>query len=444
MLLTEPDAKKITDKVLSLSQADSCIASVNGHERGHIRFAQNSVTTSGFQDNLSLTVASHFGKRSGSVTINELDDSSITAAVKQSEAFARLAPEDPEFLPPLGKQNYLESRVYFDSTAQAGPDKLAALCAPVIRAAAEKNVTSAGYLNAGANCSAMATSKGLFVYEKSTHAHFTVSARTPDGTGSGWAGTDLHDLARLDTEKLGQNAAKKTWESRQPTALPPGKYTVILEASAVCDLVGLMLGHFDARSADEGRSAFTKKGGGNKLGEKLFGEGVSIYSDPHDPLAPGSIYSSDGLPATRRVWVENGVLKNLIYSRFWAQKSGREPVPYPTNLVMSGGDIPVDEMVRQTTKGILVTRLWYIREVDPRTLVFTGLTRDGTFLIENGKIARSVKNFRFNESPIAMLNNIIAMGPSERAAGSEVEDWSVSVPPLLVKDFTFSSLSDAV
>jgi predicted Zn-dependent protease len=233
-------------------------------------------------------------------------------------------------------------------------------------------------------------------------------------------------------------------ESKNPGVIEPGKYTVILEPSAVCDLLGLMLGSMDVRSADEGRSFFTKKGGGNKIGEKLFGDRVNIVSDPHDPAAPGSIYSTDGLPSRRRVWVENGVLKDLICSRFWAQKSNREPVPNPTNLVMAGGKTSIAEMIQNTKKGILVTRLWYIREVDPRTLVFTGLTRDGTFLIENGKISKPVKNFRFNESPVAMLNNIEAMGPPERTTGSEVEDWSVLVPPLLVKEFTFSSLSDAV
>ena len=444
MLLPELEAKKLTDRVLALSQADSCIVSLSGREHGNIRFALNNVTTSGFQDDLTLSITSNFGKRSGTVTLNELAEASIAAAVKKSEAIARLAPEDPEFLAPLGPQKFLESRVYFERTANAKPDKLAALCAPAIREAADRKVTTAGYLRAGAGFGAMATSNGLFVFEKSTEALFTVSARTSDGTGSGWAGQAFHDIARLDTAALGRIAVQKTLESRQPVALEPGKYTVILEPSAVGDLVGLMLGSFDARSADEGRSPFTKKGGGNKVGEKLFGERVNLYSDPQEAIAPGGIYTTDGLPATRRVWVENGVLRNLTWPRYWAQKSGRDPVPFPTNLVMAGGDTPVDEMIRRTKRGVLVTRLWYIRVVDPRTLVLTGLTRDGTFLIENGKLARPVKNFRFNESPIAMLNNIEAMGPGERATGSEVDNWPLRVPPLLVKDFTFSSRSDAV
>jgi len=444
MILSRSEAKQITDKALSLSKADSCSVSLGGHERGHVRFALNSATTSGFQDDLTLSVTSNFGKRSGLASINELDDDSITAAVRKSEEIARLARENPEFMPPLGPQEYLESRTYYESTAKARPDKLAVLCDPVLKEAMDKKVTAAGFLDVGAGCAGMATSNGLFAFEESTGAVFTVSARTSDGTGSGWAGRNYHDMARLDTKHLGQVAVKKTLESQKPIAVPPGKYTVILEASAVCDLLGLMIGNFDARPADEGRSFLTKKGGGNKLGEKLFGDKVNLYSDPQHDVAPGTIYSTDGLPATKRTWIGDGVVKELIYSRYWAQKTGHEPVPYPTNLIMAGGSTSLEEMVRNTKKGILVTRFWYIRMVDPRTLLYTGLTRDGTFLIENGKVTKPIKNFRFNESPIAMLNNIEAMAPSERAAGSEVEDWSVSVPSLLVRDFTFSSLSDAV
>jgi predicted Zn-dependent protease len=205
-----------------------------------------------------------------------------------------------------------------------------------------------------------------------------------------------------------------------------------------------MIGDFEARSADEGRSFFTKKGGGNKLGEKLFGDKINLYSDPHHELAPGSVYSGEGLPVVRRDWIKEGVVNELAYSRFWAKKMGREPVPHPTNLIMNGGNTTIEEMIKNTKRGVLVTRFWYIRDVDPRSMLLTGLTRDGTFLIEDGKISKPVKNFRFNESPVAMLSNIEAMGRSERTTGSEVDDWPVCVPPLLVKDFNFASLSDAV
>jgi predicted Zn-dependent protease len=444
MIISEAAAEKITSKVLALSRADSSTVTVAGHERGNIRFALNSATTSGSQQNLSLSIESNFGSRSGQVSLNDLEDSSIAAAVRKSEELARLAPENPEFQTPLGKQSYLKSRAYFERTARARADKLAALCRPALSESMSHKVSTAGYLESGASCLAMATSNGLFAYEKSTSAGFTVTSRINDGGGSGWAGTNQHDIALLDTARLSRIAVRKCLETRHPETLPPGKYTVLLEPSAVCDLLVMMIGHFNARSADEGRSFFSKKGGANKIGEKLFGDHVTLFSDPHHPLAPGSVFEGSGLPVVKRNWVEEGGVKELIYSRYWAGKAGHEPVPHPTNLIMTGGTTSTEQMIASVQKGVLVTRLWYIREVDPRTLLFTGLTRDGTFLIENGKIAGPIKNFRFNESPAAMLGKIEAMGPAERTIGSEVQDWPVCVPPLLVRDFTFSSLSDAV
>jgi predicted Zn-dependent protease len=273
----------------------------------------------------------------------------------------------------------------------------------------------------------------------------TVTARTPDGTGSGWAGTTLNDFARLDAAAMGATAIDKAVRSQKPKRLPPGKYTTILEPSAVSDLIGMMVeDYFDQRAADEGRSFATKKGGGSRVGENVFGKNVTIYSDPHDPIVPGGIYSDDGQPALRTAWVENGVLKNLPCTRYWAQKSKLAPVPSPTTLAMTGGTTSTADMIKQTKRGLLVTRFWYIREVDPQTVLLTGLTRDGVFLIENGEIVAPACNFRFNESPVAMLNKVIAMGPSVRTYGEEVTDLPISMPTLLLDEFTLSSVSDAV
>jgi predicted Zn-dependent protease len=198
-----------------------------------------------------------------------------------------------------------------------------------------------------------------------------------------------------------------------------------------------------ARAADEGRSAFTKQGGGNKIGEKIVDERVTIFSDPQDPQLLGQPFDGQGLPLSRQVWVENGKLKQLFYSRFWAQKQGKEATGGPNTIKMVGGTTSMDEMIKSTERGILVTRLWYLRQVDPRTILFTGLTRDGTFLIENGKLSKSIKNFRFNESPLFLLNNIQAIGPSVRLAGTEA-GGPIVMPAIKAKDFNFTSLSDAV
>jgi predicted Zn-dependent protease len=240
---------------------------------------------------------------------------------------------------------------------------------------------------------------------------------------------------------------QKALASVNARALEPGKYTVILEPAAAVDLLGNMMRSMDARNADEGRSFLSKKGGETRLGEKLFDERVTIYSDPTNIEIPGSPFAGgggrfggggvDGRPQEKVTWVENGVVKNMYYSQFWAQKKGVKSVAPPSGIIMVGGTESLAEMIKNTEKGILVTRFWYIRAVDPQTLLYTGLTRDGTFYIENGKIKYPVKNFRFNESPVIMLNNLEAMGAPQRISGN-------LIPPLKIRDFTFSSLSDAV
>jgi predicted Zn-dependent protease len=200
----------------------------------------------------------------------------------------------------------------------------------------------------------------------------------------------------------------------------------------------------NARDADEGRSVFSRRGGGNRLDEKLFQDGITIFTDPGDPVAPERVFGDEGLPHRRTVWVQDGVLRNLIHSRFWAQEKGREPVAWPSSFVMAGGTTTIDEMIRATRRGVLVTRFWYMRLLDAQKLLVTGLTRDGNFLIEDGRIVAPALNFRFNDSPIAVLANVLAIGPSERTRGGETEDSVVSAPPLLVKDFNFSSASEAI
>jgi predicted Zn-dependent protease len=270
--------------------------------------------------------------------------------------------------------------------------------------------------------------------------------RTPDGDGSGWAGAAHHDWSRLRPAELGTRAIEKARRSADAVAIEPGRYTVVLEPTAVGNLVQNLGFALNARNADEGRSFFSKPGGGNKIGMKIIDERVTILSDPLDPEAPANTFNNEGLPTSRTVWVENGVVRNLAYDRYWAQKSGRAPVPFVASLSMSGGTATIEELIASTQRGILVTRFWYIRAVDPRVLLVTGLTRDGTFLIENGKISKAVKNLRFNESPIFMLNNVEAMGRPVRVSASESGSPGVPVvvPPLKVRDFNFTSLSDAV
>jgi predicted Zn-dependent protease len=285
----------------------------------------------------------------------------------------------------------------------------------------------------------------------------TTTVRTNDGTGSGWAGATHDDFTKIDAASIGSRAADKARRSVNPVAIEPGRYTVVLEPTAVGNLVQLIAGALNARAADEGRSFFSKQGGGNKLGQKVVDERVTLVSDPQDPDAPGAAFAGDGLPLGKRVWIENGVVKTLSYDRFWAQKQGVQPNAGggggfggfgggAGGMKMSGGTATLEELIASTQRGLLITRLWYIRPVDQRTILYTGLTRDGTFLIENGKITHPVKNLRWNESPIFMLNNLEAMGRPVRVSASEdgSPGQAIVVPPIKARDFNFTSTSDAV
>jgi predicted Zn-dependent protease len=447
-LLSKEDAKKILEKAISFSKADGISAQLNGAERGNIRYARNSVTTSGEDSNLSLGVNSFFGKKSGSATINEFDDASIEKVVRRAEELAKLAPENPEFMDPLPQQTYgEEGKTFSEATAKITPDMRAQAASDSITPALSKDVTAAGYLQDSRGFTSIMNNKGLYAYNKQTSVDFTVTMRSNDGTGSGWAAQDLNDVSKLNAGATSKVAIDKAVMSREAKAIEPGKYTVILEPAAAADLVRLML-NMNARTADEGRSFLSKKGGGTKLGEKLVDERVNIYTDPWHDEVPASPWTPDGLARQKMDLIRGGVVKNLVYDRYWASQKNVAPIPFPGNAIMDGGNASFEDMVKDTKRGVLVTRFWYIRPVDPQTLLFTGLTRDGTFFIENGKIKHPIKNFRFNESPIIMLNNLEALGKQVRAVTSEGGGpgggMNLLIPYMKIRDFTFTSLSDAV
>nr|WP_288934524.1 TldD/PmbA family protein [uncultured Allomuricauda sp.] len=436
-IYTKEEAKMILEKALSFSKADACEINLSGSNSGNIRYARNTVSTAGYRSTQSLVVQSSFGKKVGTATIDEFDDASLEKVVRRAEELAQLSPENPEFMPPLGPQEYDEAITYKEATANVSPEYRAEVANSSIVPAAAKDVTAAGFLDDSAQFSAMINSNGLFAYNKSTDVDFTVTMRTNDGTGSGWVTRDYNDITKFDADEASKTAIDKAVLSKEARAIEPGKYTVILEPAASVGLLRNMFRSFDARSADEGRSFMSAADGGNKLGQKIVDERVNIWSDPLHPDAPTSTWNGTGQPLKKTSWIENGVVKNLAYSRYWAEQKGVNPVPFPSNGIMAGGDESLEDMIKGTKKGILVTRFWYIRSVDPQTLLYTGLTRDGTFYIENGQIKFPVKNFRFNESPIIMLNNLESLGQQVRVNGN-------LIPYMKIRDFTFTSLSDAV
>ena len=436
-ILTRDEARALVTRVIGLSKADEIQVSLSSGDESNVRFADNRITTSGTVDDLTVRIASFFGKRSAVTTTTELSDEGLARAVRLSESLARLAPENPERMPLLGAQTY-EDQAALGSRPAAGAQERAAVAGGAITAAKAAGVTGAGLLLTQASASAIGNNKGLFAYRQGSSVDFSTTMRTPDGTGSGWAGANHPDWRQVDFAKVHAAAIGKALASRNPQAIEPGKYTVILEPEAAASLVGLLANSLDARSAEEGRSTWSKRGGGTRVGEKVVDERVTLFSDPSDPMLLSSPFDNEGLPLRRQVWIENGVLRRLPASRFWAARQGIEPTGNPNSIRMSGTSQTLEEIIADTERGVLVTRFWYIRPVNARTLLYTGLTRDGTFLVENGKIARPVMNMRFNESPLFMLNNLDAIGTPVRVSDG------AAIPALRVRDFTFTSLSEAV
>jgi predicted Zn-dependent protease len=444
-LITREQAKELADHIVSLSKADQTRVNIVSEWTGNTRFADASITTSGGITDTTVTITVSIGRRRASATTNILDEASLQRTVDLAMRLARLSPEDPELMPELGPQTYSGVNAFVTGTADLDPETRASAVQRAVAAATAAGkpagaIFSAGFLEATARATAVATSNGLFAYHRSTDAEFSVTARTPDGTGSGWASAGARDWSAIDPAAIGRIAAQKAVASRKPQAIEPGMYTAVLEPQAVTDLVPLLSGAFNARNADEGRSPFSKSDGGNRIGEKVVDERVTLYSDPMDPALLADPFDNQGLPIGRTVWIEKGVLRTLSYSRFWAQKHGKQPTapPLAGGLTFAGGTKSTEELIAGCERGILVTHFFYIRSLDPRTVLQTGLTRDGAFLIENGRITRPLKNFRWNESPLLMLNRLEDIGRPEPTAAGRM------MPALRVSNFNFTSLSDAV
>ena len=444
VVISRTDAQRVTESAITLSKADAVQVVVRSSRTRNVRFAANQLSTAGVVEDTTLAVMSFIGRKHSAVTTNDLSPESIERTVRKAEAIARLAPDDADMLPVLGPQTLRDLTTAWD-------DATANLDAGVVSAAANtalgparkgSTLNVAGFLVTGADAIAIGTSAGLFAYHRGTNANYTLTVRTADGTGSGWSGEDAVAWSQLDFARVSSQALEKAQTSRNPVAIEPGRYTVILEPQAVGDLVGLMPRYLNARSADEGRSPFAKAGGGNKLGETIVNAMVNLTSDPSDPLVLAQPFDAEGMPLTKQSWITNGTLSTMLVPRSWAARKNLVATGNPNNIILAGGNSTREQMIAGTQRGVLVTRLWYLRETDPRTMSYTGLTRDGTYLIENGKISKSIKNMRFNESPLFLLNNVEALGPVRRTAS---EGPGTQIMPILkARDFNFTSLSDAV
>ena len=466
MTWTSEKARALTDRILSFSKARECEVSLGLSEKGHTRFAADEVTTAGTARTVEVQITSREGGRSGSTTTDELDDSLLREAVARSESLMAAARPDPEQVEGLGPQDYPAIPAYDEATASAGPARRRDGVRPALDRARARGLDGAGFFETSATWAAIANKKGNFGFHRSTNAAYSVTMRTADGTGSGYAGFASPRVADVDAAALAERAAAKAEASAHPRDLPPGRYPVILEPEAVAELLMWLVFSMNARSVDEGRSFLSKPGGGSRRGEKVFADGVTLRSDPFDRRNPGRPWAGfagrwagfagrfvagwladqlgdhRGLPARRTTWIENGVVRALPVDRYWAKKTGGEPVSFSGDLILAGSDKTLEALIAETERALLVTRFWYIRSVNPLNATVTGLTRDGVWLVEKGKIVHPVNNFRFNDSPVNLLTNLEATSTPVRAGGSE--SVSMIVPAVRARDFLFTSRSDAV
>ncbi len=441
LMLNRNEIKDIVDKIISMSPADETEVYVGSHRSSLTRFAENHIHQNVTEYNSYLSVTAIFGKQMGDASTNKLDDESIMKTLENANEIAKASPPDEELLPRLGPQEYQGVQSYDPDIDLITPMERASAISEVVRSCEKNNLKSAGLFSDSSGCGAYANSKGLFAFYESTGINFSVSVMTDDS--SGWADRSSHKKSYIDPKAMGDIAIEKALKSRNPREVPPGSYTVILEPDAVSELIGFMLPGFNALAIDEGRSFLC-----GKVGQKIAQDNISLASDPYHPLHQGRPFDGDGVPTKRVALIKNGIAEGLVYDRLTAKKHGVEPTghgaggrntygAYPSYPVMDGGDTTLDDMIASTDKGILVTRFWYTNYVDPMKLIITGMTRDGTFWIEKGKIAYGIKNFRFNQNVLDMLNNVEMMSKPVLAGG-------IVVPAMKIHNFNFSSGTSAI
>jgi PmbA protein len=460
-MLNPERAQEVFERVQKYSTADDVEILFYATKSALTRFANNTIHQNVAEESEVVSIRPVFGGKTARATTNKFDDESLRRAVANAEAIAKVQAEDTDLLPMLasseaGAGHQPPSR-YFGETASVTPEQRADMVKRMVQAAQQHKLTAAGIYATSESEEAILNTQGLLAQHQQTSAEISITMLGEDS--SGWQKANSPDVSRLDGVALAEIAAKKAMQSKGPQELPPGKYTVILEPAAVLDLVGFMFFDFGGLSVLDQRSFLN-----NRMGQKLFGENITVHDDVYHPLQSGAPHDGEGVPRKRVSLVEKGVVKNLVYARGTAEKmkksdlAGKVGLVQPTGhgfpLPNEMGEAPmnivfepapererrtVDEMVRETARGILVTRCWYIREVDPYEKILTGMTRDGTFSIEDGKIAHGLRNFRFNQSLIEMLSKVEAMGQPVRASGEE--SFDMVVPAMKVKDFNFTEVT---
>ncbi|HEY5545157.1 MAG TPA: metallopeptidase TldD-related protein [Gemmatimonadaceae bacterium] len=475
-MYTREQAKAIVDKVLNMATADAVEVNLTGGERSGTRWANSSITTNLVQYDRQVTVTVRLGQKSGSADTRDFSDAGLKTMVDEALSEARQARDNPNLQELLGPQEYIPVDAALPDLVNFGPGERARLVKDSIDLAEQKGVLGAGYIPKIDQTTCNANSKGLFAYYRVAEAGFVLTCRMADGSGSGWAGTTgIKDIRMIDAKALTEVAADKALKSRRPRAIEPGRYTVILEPRANARFLSLMTGLFGGggfggggfgggggrggappgAGADQPPDAPPGRGGGGggaaglntagrfmadkKIGDKLFSDLFTLKSDVGNPILRQTPIMNDNRPAKPVTWIDQGVL------RAFGPNQGATP---NMSLSQEGSDLSIEEMVKQTRRGLLVTFFWYIRGVpsDDQPLLNTGMTRDGLFLIENGEIVGPVQNFRWNMSPIVGYNNLSLVGkPVPMHTGESYDGLGTAlVPPVRVEEFYMTSVSPAL
>ena len=460
-MLTQDQARDVFKRILKHSTADSTEVIIGGGRNALTRFANNTIHQNVAEEGYSVSVRTQIGQRTARAATNKFDDESLRRVVQSAEALTRVQPNDPD-LPPMALSSEAQARTsapgrHFAETAAVGPRERAATVERMVAIAKRQKLTAAGIFSIGEVVEGIFNSRGLEAFHTQTSSEISITMLAEDS--SGWQKANSPDVRNLDGAKLAEIAAEKARASAKPQELAPGKYAVVLEPAAVLDLVGFMFYDFSGLAVLDQRSFLN-----NRIGTRLFGENISIWDDVTHPLQSGAPFDGEGMPRQRVKLVEDGVIKRLVYARGTAEKMKKSPLasqvgevaatghgfPLPNEM----GEAPLNlvfearpaaeqkstqEMIAATERGVLVTRMWYIREVDPYEKILTGMTRDGTFLIENGKLKHGIRNFRFNQSLISMLSSVEAMGKPVRASGEE--SFDMVVPAMKVREFNFTEVT---
>lgn len=439
--LTQKEAFALIDFTIAQSQADGVFVSLDACETALSRFSENQISQNVRKHTFSITVTSYFGKRSASASTTELNQDAIAQTLRRAEDLAAIAPEDPEWVELLPQQIYRESIPAFDqATANLSPLKKGKIIQQVCSLSQDAGVNGSGTFSTRVSLTAIGNSAGLRGCERTTEVDFSFTARVRDG--SSWNRCTAWSIDQLPIVELTKKVIDRAIASRNPQAIEPGDYTVIFEPNAFASLVPWVIWNLDARAADEGRSFMSLRDDsgqpiGSKIGEQLFNPLVQIQRNAGHPLLQRGRFFGNGLSNENINIIKDGIPQTLAYSRYWAKEKGEQPTGSMSPIVMTGAEQTVTDLIASTERGILVSRAWYVRYVDPRTLEVTGMTRDGTFLIENGKISHSIKNLRFNQCLPEMLKNVVALSQAQRCGGSVI-------PGCKVDNFHFSSITDSV